>query len=181
MSRESQDVMRKLVEHAGPYPEEAFYFVRDGLSHAAQRVHGAETPAHRKLQAFLLEEGWDWSELIHGLDSGTLPLFVSQLIEEAGGCEKLDRHITGRELCWGLHDYALTRWGRLARPVLESWNIRCTADFGRIVFSFIECELMQKQPSDNLADFEDVYCFEEAFDGLPASVPPELQSEDSVN
>ncbi len=39
MSRESQDVMRKLVEHAGPYPEDAFYFVRDGLSHGLHSIN----------------------------------------------------------------------------------------------------------------------------------------------
>ena len=52
----------------------------------------------------------------------------------------------------------------LARVVLESWNIESTADFGRIVFGFIDLDLMRKQPEDRMEDFDGVYDFCEAFD-----------------
>ena len=52
----------------------------------------------------------------------------------------------------------------LARVVLESWNIKSTADFGRIVFGFIDLDMMRKQPEDRVEDFDEVYDFREAFD-----------------
>ena len=60
-----------------------------------------------------------------------------------------DRHVGGRELCWALRDYALLRWGLLARVVLESWNIKSSSDFGRIVFGFIDFDMMRKQDDDS--------------------------------
>ena len=52
----------------------------------------------------------------------------------------------------------------LARVVLESWNIKSTADFGSIVFGFIDLDMMRKQPEDRVEDFDEVYDFREAFD-----------------
>ena len=37
--------MDDLVAHVGRYPEQAFNFVREGLSYAANKVHGEETEA----------------------------------------------------------------------------------------------------------------------------------------
>ncbi|MHC5108594.1 MAG: Minf_1886 family protein [Planctomycetota bacterium] len=164
MVDQMRETFREMVKRVGLYREEAFHFVREGLGHAAEHVHGPETDAHQLLQRFLISEQLDWAELIERQLSGELPDSILEAIEQAGGIEKLDRHITGRELCWGLRDYALKRWGMLARTVLESWNVRQTADFGRIVFGFIECDLMQKQPGDTKADFDRVFEFQEAFD-----------------
>ena len=156
--------LRDLVEHVSRYPEEAFLFVRDGLSYAAERVHGKETEAHRHLYQFLVANEMDWSDLVTRYYSGSLPDPVVAAVDAAGGCEKLNRHVGGRELCWGLRDFALDRWGLLARVVLSAWNITSTGDFGRIVFGFIDFDLMQKQMEDRIEDFDDVYDFEEAFD-----------------
>lgn len=146
------------------YPEDAFHFVREGLSYAVDKVHGPATQAHQLLARYIEQEGLDWDDLIEKYHTGELNEPVVQAIEAAGGCEKLNRHVGGRELCWGLRDFALERWGMMARTVLESWKVRRTDDFGNIVFAFIERDLMQKQSDDNLEDFEDVYAFEEAFD-----------------
>lgn len=156
--------MEDLVAHVGRYPEQAFYFVREGLSYAADKVHGEETEAHRSLQQFLAMDEIDWDDMIQQYFSGHLPEPVMDAIEEAGGTEKLNRHIGGSQLCWGLRDYALRRWGMLARTVLESWNVRCTSDFGRIVFAFIDFNMMQSQTDDKLEDFQEIYSFDEAFD-----------------
>ncbi len=156
--------LQDLVGHVGQYPEEAFIFVREGLSHAAERVHGPETDAHRTLHQFLSENDVDWDQLIVSYHAHKLPPPIMETIAEAGGCEKLNRHITGRQLCWGLRDLALGRWGMLARTVLESWNIRGTQDFGRIVFGFIDLEMMRKQAEDRVEDFEEVFDFRDAFD-----------------
>lgn len=156
--------LQDLIQHVGRYPEEAFLFIREGLSYAADRIHGPETEAHRALQHYLAKHDLDWDDLIARYHTGELPEPVVQAIEAAGGCDKLNRHISGRELCWAIRDYALKRWGILARTVLESWNIRSTADFGRIVFGFIDLDMMRKQDGDSIDDFNDAYSFDEAFD-----------------
>lgn len=152
-----------LIKHVGHYPETAFLFVREGLSMTAERLHGPETDAHRLLQQYLLDNELDWPDMIVKYHAGELPPDLKHAVESAGGCDKLDRHITGTQLCWGLRDYALQRWGLMARTVLENWNIRSTDDFGRIVFGFIDMDLMRKKDDDRLEDFHDVYKFDEAF------------------
>lgn len=164
-----EEAIRKL----GRYPEEAFIFVREGLSYAAQRVHGPESDAHRRLQKLLLRQNLDWHDLVDRYESGELPEKVRTLVDEIGGIGKLDRHISGRQLCWGLRDFALHNYGMMARTVLEAWGIRATIDFGRIVFAFIECGMMQKQPGDSLADFEEVFAFDDAFDDKAGLMPAE--------
>ena len=73
-------------------------------------------------------------------------------------------HISGRDLCLGLRDVALDRWGLLARTVLQRWNITTTLDFGRIVFAMIEHNHMQKTEQDQLNDFKQVYDFGTEFE-----------------
>lgn len=164
MHDEPGKTLKDLVAHVGPYPEEAFVFVREGLSYAADRIHGPETEAHRALQQYLAQHKLDWNDVIAQYHTGELPEPVVSAIDAAGGCEKLNRHVSGRELCWALRDYALMRWGILARVVLETWSIRNTRDFGRIVFGFIDLDIMRKQDGDSLEDFNDVYSFPEAFE-----------------
>jgi len=156
--------LQDLVKHVGRYREEAFLFVREGLSYAAERLHGAESDAHRALQQYLLQHDLDWNDLIAQYHTGHLPELLVDAIDAAGGVDKLNRHIGGRELCWALRDFALTRWGILARTVLDSWSIRSTRDFGCIVFGFIDFDMMRKQEGDSIDDFNDIYSFEEAFD-----------------
>jgi uncharacterized repeat protein (TIGR04138 family) len=73
-------------------------------------------------------------------------------------------HVTGQELAHGLRILALKSWGPLAREVLRHWNIRRTRDFGEMVYLMIDIGLMGKQDSDDIADFDEVYDFETAFD-----------------
>jgi uncharacterized repeat protein (TIGR04138 family) len=73
-------------------------------------------------------------------------------------------HISGKDLCLGLREVALDRWGLLACTVLERWNITSTLDFGRIVFAMVEHQLMQKTEDDTLADFRQVYDFHAALE-----------------
>jgi uncharacterized repeat protein (TIGR04138 family) len=77
---------------------------------------------------------------------------------------KASRHVSGRDLCDGLREYALAKWGLMARTVLGRWNIRKTYDFGRIVFAMVDNGLMQKTDDDSIEDFRDVFDFKTAFD-----------------
>ena len=82
-------------------------------------------------------------------------------------------HVSGQELCRGLRNYAVERYGLLARTVLSHWNVVRTSDFGRIVFAMVESQLMQKTEEDDLRDFDNVYDFASAFDPpvRPATAP----------
>jgi uncharacterized repeat protein (TIGR04138 family) len=86
------------------------------------------------------------------------------------------RHITGRELAEGCRDLALDRYGLMARHVLDFWGIRSTRDFGEIVFALVECGVLVKQDDDSIADFDGVFCFQNAFEGdYPWCLPIELR------
>jgi len=74
-----------------------------------------------------------------------------------------NRHINGRQLCLGLRNYALQRYGLLARTVLHRWNIKGTEDFGKIVFAMVDAGLMRKTDEDTPEDFQQVFDFHEAF------------------
>lgn len=74
-----------------------------------------------------------------------------------------ERHLTGQELCEAARHYAIQQYGYLARTVLGTWGVRCTADLGEIVFNMIEIGQMRKTRKDRREDFHDVYDFQDAF------------------
>lgn len=117
--------MKRVMQKAGPYPVEAYQFIREGLAHTAKTVHG----------------------------------------DKPGDGEGLEdsRHISGQQLCLGLRDYAIKRYGLLARTVLNKWHIEGTSDFGKIVYALVEAEEMRKSEGDSIDDFNHVFDFDEAF------------------
>jgi uncharacterized repeat protein (TIGR04138 family) len=119
---EPHEVDWNRILAAGPYPIEAYAFVRDGLAYTLQQIR--ECPE-------------------------SLP--------------ESQRHISGQELCMGLRQLAIQRYGMLAPLVMEHWNVRRTADFGRIVFAMIDAGLMTKTASDSIEDFYCVFDFDEGF------------------
>ncbi|MCP4250497.1 MAG: hypothetical protein GY778_25925 [bacterium] len=162
MDQDADKSLHDVVKAVGRYPEDAYHFVREGLNYAVERIHGPQSPAQRAVAKYLVERGIDLTELFDELEQGELDAEVASAIEAAGGVEQLNRHVSGQELCWGMRNLALHRWGPLATVVLRGWNVRETVDFGRIVFALIEHDLMQKEPTDRLEDFERVYGFDEA-------------------
>ena len=107
--------------------------------------------------------------------AGPYPLEAYQFVQEGLSCTaqqvhldpdmygELDRHVTGQQLCMGLREYAIQRYGLLARTVLECWRVQRTEDFGRMVFAMIDAGLLKQQADDSLEDFSSVYDFREAF------------------
>lgn len=73
------------------------------------------------------------------------------------------RHVTGQELCEAIRLYAMDQYGLMAKTVLNNWGIRCTSDFGEIVFNLIRIGRMRKTKHDRREDFDNVYDFETAF------------------
>ncbi|MBX3351450.1 MAG: hypothetical protein KF684_00835 [Phycisphaeraceae bacterium] len=106
-------------------------------------------------EAFLfVQEGLQHTiRMIHG-EAGAEELFAA---------EDDSRHVSGRQLCVGLRDLALSQYGRLAGVVLAKWGVTGTEDFGRIVFALVEAGLLRKTDEDTIEDFRGVYDFRDAF------------------
>jgi len=73
-------------------------------------------------------------------------------------------HVGGRQLLAVLRDLAISRYGLMARTVLEHWGIRTTLDFGKVVFALVDSGLVKRTDDDSLDDFREVFDFEEAFE-----------------
>lgn len=96
--------------------------------------------------------------------------------------ESLDkqRHVTAKELLEGIRRYAREQYGPLARTVFASWGVTETRDFGRIVFNLVAAGEMGKTDEDDVADFESVYRFEDAFPDDTGEVEVKRKDEDEV-
>lgn len=77
------------------------------------------------------------------------------------------RHITGQQLLEGLRVYGLDQFGPLTQQVFEHWGVRATEDFGHIVFTLVDIQLLRKTEEDSLKDFQEVYDFPSAFNPEP--------------
>ncbi|MEY3026623.1 MAG: hypothetical protein RLZZ238_1520 [Planctomycetota bacterium] len=73
------------------------------------------------------------------------------------------KHVSGQQLCLGLREYAIERFGMLAPCVLRHWNICRTEDFGQIVYLLIESGQLSKSSDDSIEDFRGVFDFAEVF------------------
>lgn len=71
------------------------------------------------------------------------------------------RHVSGRDLLYGISEYALDQFGPLTQTVFDHWGIRQTRDFGEIVFNLVNDNLMSATESDRIEDFVDVFDFSE--------------------
>ena len=72
------------------------------------------------------------------------------------------QHVKSHELLEGIRTLALLEFGLMARIVFRMWGVHTTEDFGRIVFNLVEAGLINKTDEETLADFRDVFDFEEA-------------------
>jgi uncharacterized repeat protein (TIGR04138 family) len=88
------------------------------------------------------------------------------------------RHVTAKELLEGIREEARLGFGPLARTVFDTWNVRGTADFGRIVFNLVDAGEMGKTDDDSIRDFESVYRFEDAFPEETGEVQVRRDDED---
>lgn len=98
---------------------------------------------------------------------------ASTTLQVHGECaEGEPRHVTGRQLCDGLAQLALDTWGPLAQTVLHRWNIRCTRDFGEMVFLLIGAGFLGKQDTDRIEDFDDVFDLADRLSAYEIPVAP---------
>ena len=87
---------------------------------------------------------------------------VEKLCKTALPKEK--RHISGRDLLFGISEYSAEQFGPLTCSVFSHWGINQTRDFGEIVFNLVGANLMSKTEEDHIEDFVDVYEFADEFD-----------------
>jgi uncharacterized repeat protein (TIGR04138 family) len=91
-------------------------------------------------------------------------IFVSEALQYT--VQKTGRrgHVSGRELCAGLCEYALSQFGPLARTVLAEWGLRRSEDLGEIVFNMVEVGLLRKTEEDRREDFAGIEEFSRILD-----------------
>lgn len=154
-----------IVREVGAYALEGFEFVRDCLTVASDKVHGPPSRAHRRVFEWMSKKQLTLEALQELADEGRLPAKLREDVEKAGGIGALNRHVTGQQLCEALRDIAVERWGLLAQAVLGHWGIYATRDFGEIVFALVNNEVLSKQPTDSIQDFDRVFDFDRAFAG----------------
>ena len=154
----------EIVSAVGRYPMDAYLFVQECVSLATERVHGAPSPGQIAVIKWMSEHELSPEQLQELAEQGELPVEVAAGIEQSGGLERMNRHVTGQQLCGAIRDIALERWGLMARGVLARWNIHRTEDIGAIVFALVENDWLQKQPTDSIDDFNQVFDFDLAFD-----------------
>lgn len=82
------------------------------------------------------------------------------------GATPARRHVSGQQLCSGLKDLAVVRYGLLAPTVLKKWGIARTDDFGTIVYAMIDRQELKTSDGDSIEDFRAVYDFDEVFGAL---------------
>lgn len=165
----------RLLEKDRRYSLDAYQFVRDALSYAQDVLHmgdssgenggeeedepgdaaaeaaGPSAPAAEEFGESQAETSFE------------TPDFQSEEEEFDEGDIPGERHVTGQQLCEAIRRYAIDQYGYMARPVLSSWGINETGDFGEIVYNLIGIGLMKKSSGDRREDFDNVYDFEDAF------------------
>ncbi len=124
------------------YPIDAFLFVQRGLEFTVERLHGKSVPQRKPKRR----------------PPGT-PAARDEMREE----RDKSRHVSGKQLCHGLRDFAIQQYGLMAHAVLRRWRITSSEDFGQIVFAMVEAQMMRKTEGDRIEDFTDVFDFAAAF------------------
>ncbi len=129
----SQHPLALVLQRDSRYKLEAYDFVREALGYAQDCLQMGKEQAGE----------WDEDE------------------SEVEGV-RVERHLTGQELCEAIRQYALEEFGLMAKAVLNSWGVYTTSDFGEIVYNLIDVGLMKKSERDRREDFDNVYDFDEA-------------------
>jgi uncharacterized repeat protein (TIGR04138 family) len=118
---------------------------------------------------------FDWSQIANGTKYAPAAFsfvqnglgYTSELFTTRSASkfelDELDHHVSGQQLCMGLRDFAISRFGLLAPVVLNHWGVHRTEDFGAIVFRMVDLELLRTSQQDSEDDFRSVFQFDEAF------------------
>lgn len=165
MSQQPTKPIEQIVRELERYSLDAFLFVQECIGAASDKAHGPMSNDQANLARWMARHDVSPEELRHRCEQGTLPPDITKTLKRIGGPDEMNRHVTGQQLCWAIRDVALERWGLMARSVLARWGITSSEDVGHIIFALVENHWLQKQPTDTIEDFNNVFCFGDAFDG----------------
>ena len=145
--REAHATLRRLVEvieEDGRYPVEAYRFLQEGLDLSVRRTHGVDMQAHKKTRRRRRRK--------------PQPALDAQADTRADDDHAHHpHHVSGAQLCDGLRELAVARWGYMAKSVLNAWNIHETRDFGEMVFVLVDNDFLQKTEGDRREDFDGLF------------------------
>ena len=145
MELKSLQEIENLAERDGRYKSDAYLFVYDALEYTVQRLgKNKDDEAKRHL--------------------GGPPQASAEFLGDKDALTEEKRHISGRELLFGISEYSADQFGPLTCSVFAHWGIEQTRDFGEIVFNLVGAKLLRKTDEDRIEDFVDVYDFAEEFD-----------------
>lgn len=142
--------MRDLLVEDTRYKIEAYQFIREALQYAHENL--IDSPG---------EEDGDEAAAFLPIDQDVEDEFDDDFDDLP---EQNPNHVTGQQLCEACRRYALQQYGYLAKMVLANWGVHKTGDFGDLVYNLIRIEQMRKSETDRREDFDDVYCFDNAFE-----------------
>jgi uncharacterized repeat protein (TIGR04138 family) len=140
------EALEKIVAKDTRYGRDAYLFVREALDYT------------QKLLAKTLRE----KEARESRESATTSTSSSSAKTTETGEEK-PNHVSGQELLGGIRALALEQFGPMAMAVLEEWGVRRCEDFGEIVFTMVDNNLLAKTTEDSRDDFKGGYDFDHAF------------------
>src|SRR5262245_63706178 len=142
--------LAKLLKHDKRYKFDAYVFVFEALNYAQEQMGLGEEKSAEE------EEPTE---------------------TKRGAKRKVERHLTGQQLCTAARQYALEQYGLMAKAVLNSWGLKSTRDIGEIVFNLIEIGQMRKTKQDTRDDFDNVFDFDTAFVREFKIEPPNASAE----
>ena len=90
--------------------------------------------------------------------------FVFHALEHTLQKTQHQGHVSGQALLDGIREFAIDKFGFLAKTVFDSWGVHRTDDFGEIVFNLFEHDLMKRADTDRREDFSGRYDFEQVFE-----------------
>jgi uncharacterized repeat protein (TIGR04138 family) len=144
-----EQVIANLVKSDLRYTAEAYYFVYEALQYGQTALGlGGSAPERQEPAAPAKPPG------------------------KGKAAARVERHLTGQQLCVAIRQFAWQQFGFLAKTVFNRWGVRATGDFGEIVYNLIGVKCMGKSPEDRRADFDNVYDFDEGLVGAYVIAPP---------
>ena len=90
--------------------------------------------------------------------------FVMIVIDDIQESLEVRRHISGEVLLAGLKEYASSKYGPMAKEVLNSWGVYTTEDIGNIVFMMVRFGILDKTEEDSIEDFKEGFNFTTVFE-----------------
>src|SRR5687768_1729059 len=114
------------------------------LEEALERILANDTRYHRGAYLFLRD----------ALDH------THKMLGKSG--EEPPQHVTGGQLLEGIRAYAAEHFGPMAMMVFAEWGVHVCEDWGEIVFTLVEHNVLKTTEHDSREDFKGGYDFFEA-------------------